>query len=253
MPWGVAAAAVAAGGAIASADASRSAADKASDASLQGAQSQIQFQQKALDQATSLNAPYVQAGGQALGQLQNYLNPNSGAAANFNPANIPGLNFAMQQGSQAVENSGAARGTQLSGNTLQSLQGYSQGLASQGFNQYLSQLAGVAGMGQASANNTAIAGGNLLTSMGQASNSGITGAGAAQAAGGVGQSNAFTGAAGGLANNFIQQQTLSSLLNSQNPGTSGTVTDYGGGGNPGQGSAAYYPIATPGDGVQVIR
>jgi hypothetical protein len=44
--------------------------------------------------------------------------------------NLPGYKFEQQQGQQAIQNSAAARGQSLSGNTLQGLEQFGQGLAS---------------------------------------------------------------------------------------------------------------------------
>ena len=230
----IAGAASLAGSAISSSAAS-SAANTQAGASLAGSQAQINFEQQALSQATAQNAPYAAAGTPAVSELSSLLKP--GGSAGFDLSTLPGFKFQMDQGTSAIENSGAARGTQLSGNTLQSLDQFGQGVASTNFNQYLSQIAGLTQIGQSSANNTATAAGNLLTTAGGAANQGIVGAGNAQAAGIVGSTNAITSPLNQQVNNWEQQQMLSQLLGqgggwgSQVPynNSNGAFTPIGGG------------------------
>jgi hypothetical protein len=221
----IAAVATVAGAAISS-DASRSSANKAADASQNAAQTSANAQLQALGLVQAQEAPYNQAGQQALGQYQNLL---QGGAANFDISKLPGYQFEMQQGTNAIQNSAAARGQALSGNTLQGLQQYGQGLASTQFQQYMQQLAGLANMGQAAASNTANLGAGLLSGAGASLASGIQASGQYQAAAGVGQANAWNGALQGLAGN----QSLMGLFN-QNTSGQGNLGQGGGltGGNP---------------------
>lgn len=61
--------------------------------------------------------------------------------------NMPGFQFAQQQGLQAIQNSASASGQLGSGNLLESLTNYGQGLSQQYFQQYLNNLSGEAGLG----------------------------------------------------------------------------------------------------------
>ena len=147
------------------------------------------------------------------------------AALNFDLTKMPGYAFQMQQGQQAIEQSAAARGTSLSGATLQSLQGYGQGLASTQFQNYLSQLAGISNMGQAAATGVANQGASLLSGAGASQAAGIIGAANAGAAGQMGIANAATQGIGGVTNSFMQQQLMKQLF--QNPGgTPGGSSPY---------------------------
>lgn len=90
MPWGVAAAAIAAGGAIISSDASKSAAGTQANAAQQSALTQKQM----FDQVNNQQAPYRSAGSAALTQLRDFLgfgipqatNPQSSAILRGNLA-----------------------------------------------------------------------------------------------------------------------------------------------------------------------
>lgn len=78
--------------------------------------------------------PYAQAGRTSLSALLAGLAPGGGLG--FDPAGVdvtqdPGYRFRLQQGTDAIQRSAAARGTALSGQTLKALQDYAQGLASQ--------------------------------------------------------------------------------------------------------------------------
>ena len=121
-------------------------------------------QSKAQQEANALNremfeyqkgiqAPYVQAGQQALADIQ---------ALMANPASIqddPMYQWRMGQGQQALERNMAARGGMLGGAALKQLQRYGQGFASQEFQNQFNRLATLAGLGQGGANAmTAVAG-----------------------------------------------------------------------------------------------
>jgi hypothetical protein len=154
--------------------------------------------------------------------------------------NDPGYRFRLSQGLQALQNSAAARGGLLSGNTLQGIEQYAQDYASneyqnvynrslgqyqQNYNIFqqnqaneFNRLAALAGIGQTAAGQLAGAGsaaagnvGNiLLGSAGQIGQS-LQNAGAARASGYAGAANAATGAIG----NLSQYAMLQNLLGNQ--------------------------------------
>jgi len=181
---------------------------------MQGAQVANQQLAAAGNNAQQNVQPYMQAGQQALGQYQNLLN---GGAANFDLSKMPGYNFQMQQGQQALDNSAAARGGALSGNALQATQQFGQGLASTQFQNYMSQLQGMAGMGLNASQNLNQNQVNLAQAGAGYMNSGITGAANAQAGATIGSNNAYMGAVNGVLGNSGVQQGLGSI--------------FGGGGN----------------------
>ena len=207
MPW--AAAAAIAGpviGGIISGDSAQSAANTQAQGATSSAQIAANAQLQAQQFQQQKEAPYQKAGQQALGQYQNLLN---GGAANFNLAKMPGYQFEMQQGQQALQNSAAARGGALSGNTIQATQQFGQGLASTQFQSYMSQLAGLANMGQSAASNVGNTGAQLLSGAGASLAGGVMGAANANAAGTIGVGNAVQGAF----NSPGVQQGLGSLFN----------------------------------------
>lgn len=95
--------------------------------------------------------PYVQGGGQAESQLSNLYGLNGQAAATGAQQdwqNTPGYQFQLAQGTGALQNSAAAAGGLLNGNTGQALQQYGQGLANTTYQQYVNNLQGQVGQGQ---------------------------------------------------------------------------------------------------------
>jgi Chaperone of endosialidase len=114
--------------------------------------------------------PYLQNYGQAqpgVRQLGNVLGLN-GARGNETALQAlqgtPGYQFAQQQGTAAVDAGAAANGTLNSGNEALALQKQGQGLASQNYNNYVSQLQPYLGLAQNSASGIA----NVDTGLGNA-------------------------------------------------------------------------------------
>jgi hypothetical protein len=199
-------------------------------------------------------SPYLQAGAQATNQLSNALAPGGSLTQQFGQfqaptaaqaAAMPGYQFQLQQGENALQNSAAAKGGLLSTGTAKALDNYSQGLASTDygnlFNQALSgyqtnfntfntqqneaysRLMGLSGQGASSAaalNNVQQGGTNALANslMGTAQEQGgyYTAAANAQAAGTIGSTNALVGGLSGAANAFGGAMTLNSILGAQN-------------------------------------
>lgn len=92
-------------------------------------------------------APYLNLGATAANSFASAMAPGGALQQTFNPQsvqsaiNTPGLQFQMNQGNQAIQNSAAARGLSQSGATMKAMDDYSQGLAStyyqQAFNNQL--------------------------------------------------------------------------------------------------------------------
>jgi hypothetical protein len=132
-----------------------------------GMQSIIPTIQQYGKQAMGYMSPYEKTGRSALdayfSQLQEASNPQqfiSNILSKYQES--PGLKFQKQQGMDALNTSAAARGLLGSGAQAKSLMKYSQGLASQGEEQYLrdvlglrgstlSGLSGLSGMGEQAA------------------------------------------------------------------------------------------------------
>lgn len=121
------------------------------------------------------------------------LKPITGQTTNGynNYLNSTGYKFQLDQGTNALNGSAAARGLLNSGSNAKALTQYGQGLASQNFNNYLGQLGGVSSAGQVGLGQVAQAGTQGGQGAAQASQSGTSS--------GFGQ---LGSAAGGLLNFF---------------------------------------------------
>jgi hypothetical protein len=170
------------------------------NAEAEAAKEQTNSANKAMDQQKEMwqqqradQAPWLQAGQQSLAQLMAQMNKP------FDPsmvANDPGYQFRLAEGQKALERSAAARGGLNSGAFMKGLDRYSQGLASDeyqnawGRNQAgLNRLAQLAGVGQASAQNLGALGSQNATNMNQL----YAALGNAAAAGKIAQGDAWTG------------------------------------------------------------
>lgn len=190
------------------------------------------------------------------GLLQGW-NQQFQAPTDVTEKNDPGYQFRLNQGLQALQNSAAARGGLLSGNTAQAINDYAQQSASNEYgnvygralgeyqqnyniyeqnqaNQY-NRLANLAGVGQTAAGQLNSAGGqaagnvgNILLNSGQQIGNAYQNAGAATASGYVGSANAIGGGISGATGSLGQYLTLNSLLGG------------GGGGNNSVGAQPYF-------------
>jgi hypothetical protein len=208
-------------GAVASRSAAKTqagAADRAADVQ------RSQFEQTREDQA-----PYRQAGYNALAELQRTAG-NVPAAFKFGDYEFkadPSYGFRLSEGQKALERQAAARGGLISGGALKAAQRFGQEMGSLEFgnaynraltsygtdvareNQLYNRQAALAGIGQTSTNLVGQAGQNYATNVGNL----MTGAGAATAAGQVGMSNALTGGLGTYLNYTQGNALLDALRN----------------------------------------
>jgi hypothetical protein len=146
---------------------SAKAAQNAANTTASAADRQIDLQREQFDRQIELQAPFRQAGVNALAKL------GTGFTGEVNLMEDPGYAFRFEQGQKALERSAAARGGLLSGNTAGALQRFGQGLASQEYqNAYERALgrynttAALAGVGQTSINQLGAAGQNYANSVG---------------------------------------------------------------------------------------
>ena len=158
MPWGVAAAAIGAYGAISSANAGKAGAKAQTNAS----NAAIAEQQRQYDQTRSDQAPWLQAGQQALGLEQKYL---GGDTSGFE--NSPDYKFAVQQGTKQLDAGATAGGNLWGGGADADRIALGQGLATQYANNYWNKISGVAGNGQNTAQNLGYQGANSANQIGQ--------------------------------------------------------------------------------------
>lgn len=177
----------------------------------------------------------------ATGSLSQPFSEKFTAPTDVTEQNDPGYKFRLSQGLEALQNSAAARGNLLSGNTAKAINDYAQNSASseygnvynrslgeyqQRFNQFqigqsntYNRLAALSGIGQTTAGQLSSAGqaasnniGNILLTSGQQIGNNINNAGAARASGYVGTTNALTG---GI-NNLSQLAMLNQLYGGGN-------------------------------------
>lgn len=130
--------------------------------------------------ATAGLDPYAKAGTNALTQLQAALGlSGQGASDNFlkNFQAGPGYQFAMDQGTKALDRSASASGGLYSGAAGKALTGYGQGLANQEFGSNLDRLSGIANSGQNAAGSIA----NILSQFAGQRSSALLGTGQARA------------------------------------------------------------------------
>ena len=198
--------------------ASRGAASQQSDAAAQATQAQ----EAATAQMRADLAPWRTTGEQANNRIAAMLGLN-GQTADF--TTDPSYQFRLAEGQKAVDNSAAARGSTLSGAALKALQKYGQGMASTEFQNSYNRLAGVSGQGQ----NAAAQQGSASMNFGNSAAQNIIGAGNANAAGTVGQANAWSSALGQGIQGY-QQNELMNLIRGNKTGSSSYVPMQAGGG-----------------------
>jgi len=283
MPFGIAASliggALGIGGALISGNAAQDAAKTQIGAANQAAQ----VQQQEFGQTQKNLLPFLQSGqlsqetlmgllgfgtGQPFDPSKSGLLANPIAGAQIPTYNMPqfgaqeyqqspGYSFALQGGTQALQNAGATTTGAMSGNVLKALQGFGTGLANQDYQQnyqnfatnygnqftannsnfwstananaknqsdIFNRLAQLAGSGQNAGASLGALGNTAAGNIGNA----YIGAGNAGAAGTIGSANATTG---GL-------NSLATLLQSPNGGNNSLIAQLLAGG--GGGSANYY-------------
>ena len=169
------------------------AAGRAADAQRDAADRQIDLARETRDLTRGDLQPYVQGGnaGQAAYLYEMGLGERPTDYAGFSMT--PGQQFQLQQGLGAVQGSAAMRGNLLSGSTMSALQRTGQGIAAQGYDTHMNRLAGLGQSGQ----NAAAGLGAANTNYAQMGANALANMGNAQAAGAIGQANAW---AGGLNN-----------------------------------------------------
>jgi hypothetical protein len=185
---------VAVAGGIMGANAAKSAASAQADA----INNALQFQQQVYGNTQQNLNPFIGAGTNALGALQQLygLAPaGTGGGGNAlqsyqNFTQTPFYQFPLSQGISALNRSGAASGLTLSGGQLNSLQKYGQGYASQNFNSYINALSGLANLGEGAAGTL----GGQGNQAAQTTLTGQTALGNAQASGIIGAQNQINNA-----------------------------------------------------------
>lgn len=203
-----AAAVVGAGAAVYSANKSSSAISGAANSSI--AEQNSEYNQTRADQA-----PWRTTGASALDQVAKLygldtVDANGNTVKGTGKSDFssftasPDFNFTLGQGQDAINRSAAARGGLLSGAAVKAGTTYATGLADQTFQNYVGNLEGVSGAGQAATNATQTAGTNAANQISGA----YTNAGNARASayGSIGQTVSNT--TNGLASNYLLYKYL---------------------------------------------
>lgn len=194
-----------------------------------GAADRASAQQRAMfDQTRSDLSPWMSYGRAANVTLADLMGISGGGGAGaigsplLRPFSMkdyqesPNYQFNLEQGQKAIEKSAAARKMYYAPQTLQDIAKYSQGVASNEFqnsyNNYNNNMKNiwdrlyqVSGSGQNAAANL----GGFGAAAGNSIGNNIMSGSAAQAAGGVGAANAMSGAVGGASNTYLLNQILS--------------------------------------------
>lgn len=234
-------------GSVAAGAMSMKGASDQANAATKSSQTAIAEQQREFDLNQKNQAPWLNAGTNAVNKLQELLglgNAGSGNAdygslnKNFSASDFqtdPGYDFRLSQGAQALERSAAAKGSVLSGGTLKALTQYNQDFASNeysnAYNRFqtnkatnFNQLASVSGYGQTAANQLGVTGQAAAQNIGDLTVGGATAAAAARASG--------YGAIGSSISSASQIPMNWYMLSQMNKsaGTSGGGSPYPGGG-----------------------
>jgi hypothetical protein len=240
----IAGAVVAATAAVGSAEVAKSGAEGAAKTQEQGEQTALGFQEQEWEQQQQNEAPYLQAGDQGLSELEGQLStPGEGLLAQYPGGQftaptaaqaeaMPGYQFQLGQGTEALTENAAATGNLMSGTTGTALENYGQGLAQtdynnlyqQALNSYLTnygvwntgqtntynRLSGLAGIGQNAAANLGSQGAAASSTIGNTA----VGEATAAASGQVGAANAISGGINSLSG-LASTIPLYSLLQGQ--------------------------------------
>ena len=210
----------------------------ASAAQLQATRESNAMQQGMYDKNVARQQPWVQQGQTSLGQLGGLMAPGGQLTQTFKPSDLttdPSYQWRLNQGSQALNSSAAARGMLGSGQNMKDMTNYAQGAASQEYqasfdryntnqNNLYNRLSALSGLGQNAAAGVGNQGAQVAGSMAQntmsgvnSSNNYLTGAAAANAAGQMGQANALASGIGGAGNAWMANQYMNKYTGAGTP------------------------------------
>jgi hypothetical protein len=213
MSWGMVA--VGAGTAVAGylgSQSSKSASETQAEAAVEGAETSAEAQMQMFREGQAATAPWRAAGQEALGALGDIygvrtpvtIDQETGAVTEWQDPSYeramerfqtsPGYQFQLDEAAKASDLAASARGMSLSGQQIRRLQDISQGQAQMEFGKYTQGLQSLAGVGQSSAGQTAGLATGVGGNVGQTLGQGYSAAGAAEAQGIIGQSQAVSGA-----------------------------------------------------------
>jgi hypothetical protein len=199
-----------------------------------------ELQKSQFEQTREDQAPYREAGYNALAEMQRTAGNVPGAFkfGNYEFNADPGYGFRLSEGQKALDRQAAARGGLISGGALKAATRFGQDMGSQEYqnafnraltgyntdvareNQLFNRQATLAGVGQTATNLVGTAGQNYATNAGNM----ITGGAAANAAGQVGMANVFTGGLGTYLN-YTQGNALTNALRGGGYGRSSLMSE----------------------------
>lgn len=208
------------GGALISAYMGNQAANKAAGAQEDAANISSQTQMNMFNTEQANEQPYMQAGSDALTQLNGQMSTLNQPFTMSQFQEDPGYQFNLSQGLGAVQSSAAAQGHMLSSGELGNASNYAQSMASNEFgnayNRYMNtnqqtynKLMGLVQVGQAGASNTNAAAMNTANNV----SANQTAAGNASAAGTIGSANAISGGIGQATSGLTNYSMFNSLMN----------------------------------------
>jgi hypothetical protein len=189
------------------------AANSASRATNRASNAAIQQQQQALAQQERLAAPYTALGQQAMPAYMSLLGISPDGTqvdpklAQETLRNLPGYQFAQQEGQRGTLQAAGAMGMGLSGNTLAALDRYNTGLADQTYQDELRNLLAPVQLGQAAAAGQAANVGNAASNIGNIQQQ----QGVNLANIGINRAAGITNAIGQGVNQYVTQNTLQNL------------------------------------------
>jgi hypothetical protein len=184
-------------------------------------------QQTAMSNINSLWQPQQATGVNAVTALGNAQGLNGAAPDYSGFENMPGYQFAIQQGTQAAQRTASAQGSAYTPNTAAAVGQYVTGTAMQDYNTYIQQLLSTAGLGSTANQN--LQGAQLQTSAnisqlqqntGQAAASGVA-SGSNAVAGQIG--NILSGLLGSGGNGSGVGGAIGSLFGNGNSAATGAI------------------------------
>lgn len=210
------------GAGLLGAGASMYGASKAADAGKEASARAAALQQQQMKQNQDNAQPFINGGQGASNLLQSFYGIGGDQALGQNALarfqQSPDYQFALKGGSDALDNSAAAKGGMISGNQIRAQTEYGAGLATQNLQGYLGRLSTMAGQGIQAAGNVSYANTSGANNAGNS----IMGGGTAQAAGYLGMTKGFDAGLNSLS--LYNQMGKSSYGNTGGTGLSLTGT-----------------------------
>lgn len=222
-------------GANKAADTQANAANQAAAVQQQGLEFQkgvFNTQKQNYDTASGNLTPFINNGVGASNTLASAYGLNGapplseGALQGF--YNSPDYKFALKGGSEALDNSAAAKGGAISGNQIRAQTEYGQGLATQNLQNYFSKLSGMAGQGIQAGSNLGQLGTNLGTGVSGQVGTSSNNIGNSLMAAGTAEASGIKGMVGGFNQGLSSLSLYNQMGKSSYGGTGFSLSGTGG-------------------------